>query len=203
MVLTEMPYSLTSALRQSKKACTACLEAASGGEGGISFILFKLTFELDFAPFQHELGQSSGLNLVNSINEGNRLSSFHSHVVRKGTASLPWMLLISSRWPVLLEIMEGRTPAVGNPSNICGHCQCLAASQTELRACRTFGQSGWPEVVVVHDQLVHLQRYGLHRGFELHAAVEDEDVEAAVALQDLCDGLGHAVHVPEVQQHQL
>lgn len=32
MVLTEIPYSFTSALRQSKKACTACLEAASGGE---------------------------------------------------------------------------------------------------------------------------------------------------------------------------
>lgn len=31
MVLTEMPYSSTSALRQSKKAWTACLEAASGG----------------------------------------------------------------------------------------------------------------------------------------------------------------------------
>lgn len=30
MVLTEMPYSSTSALRQSKKAWTACLEAASG-----------------------------------------------------------------------------------------------------------------------------------------------------------------------------
>lgn len=29
MVLTEIPYSSTSALRQSKKACTACLEAAS------------------------------------------------------------------------------------------------------------------------------------------------------------------------------
>lgn len=29
MVLTEMPYSSTSALRQSKKAWTACLEAAS------------------------------------------------------------------------------------------------------------------------------------------------------------------------------
>lgn len=31
MVLTEMPYSSTSARRQSKKAWTACLEAASGG----------------------------------------------------------------------------------------------------------------------------------------------------------------------------
>lgn len=31
MVLMEMPYSSTSALRQSKKAWTACLEAASGG----------------------------------------------------------------------------------------------------------------------------------------------------------------------------
>lgn len=30
MVLTEMPYSSTSALRQSKKAWTACLDAASG-----------------------------------------------------------------------------------------------------------------------------------------------------------------------------
>lgn len=29
MVLTEMPYSSTSALRESKKAWTACLEAAS------------------------------------------------------------------------------------------------------------------------------------------------------------------------------
>lgn len=29
MVLTEMPYSSTSALRQSKKAWTACLDAAS------------------------------------------------------------------------------------------------------------------------------------------------------------------------------
>lgn len=40
-----------------------------------------------------------------------------SHVVRKGTASFPWMLLTSSRWPVLLEIIEGSTPAAGNPSN--------------------------------------------------------------------------------------
>lgn len=44
MVLTEMPYSLTSALRQSKKACTACLEAASGGEGGISFYFIQVDF---------------------------------------------------------------------------------------------------------------------------------------------------------------
>lgn len=36
-----MPYSLTSALRQSKNACTACFEAASGGEDGISFISHK------------------------------------------------------------------------------------------------------------------------------------------------------------------
>ena len=32
MVLTEMPYSSTSALRQSKKAWTACLDAASGAK---------------------------------------------------------------------------------------------------------------------------------------------------------------------------
>lgn len=108
------------------------------------------------------------------------------------------MLLISSRWPVLLEIMEGRTPAVGN---VWSHC--LRPSQVHLELCPTFGQSGRSKVVVVHDQLVHLQRDGLHGGFKLHAAVEDEDVEAAVALQDLCDGLGHAVHVPKVQQHQL
>lgn len=67
----------------------------------------------------------------------------------------------------------------------------------------TFGQCGRSKVVVVHDQLVRLQRDGLRRGFDLHAAVEDEDVEAAVALQDLCDGLGHAVHVPEIQQNQF
>lgn len=138
-----------------------------------------------------------------AILQGGTRSS-HSHVVRKGTASFPWMLLTSSRWPVLLEIMEGRTPAVENPQQ---HLQSLPPSiptpDPELGACRTFGQGGWSKVVVLHDQLVHLQGYGLHGGFELHAAVEDEDVEAAVALQDLCDGLGHAVHVPEVQQHQF
>lgn len=113
------------------------------------------------------------------------------------------MLLISSRWPVLLEIMEGRTPAVGKTPATFAVSVAVSLPQTQLRGSRTFGQGGRSEVVVVHDQLVHLQRYGLHGGFELHAAVEDEDVEAAVALQDLCDGLGHVVHVPEVQQHQL
>lgn len=83
--------------------------------------------------------------------------SSHSHVVRNGTASFPWMLLTSSRWPVLLEIMEGRTPAVDNPEQ---HLQSSSPrpphTQTELRDCRTFSQSGWSKVVVVHDQLVHL-----------------------------------------------
>lgn len=36
MVLTEMPNSSTSALRQSKKAWTACLEAASGAHFNLS-----------------------------------------------------------------------------------------------------------------------------------------------------------------------
>lgn len=40
MVLTEMPYSSTSALRQSKKACTACLEAASGRKVSVLFFFF-------------------------------------------------------------------------------------------------------------------------------------------------------------------
>lgn len=43
MVLTEMPYSSTSALRQSKKAWTACLEAASGRTRRVKRIFTLLT----------------------------------------------------------------------------------------------------------------------------------------------------------------
>ncbi|TNN52839.1 hypothetical protein EYF80_036939 [Liparis tanakae] len=113
MVLTEMPYSSTSARRQSKNAWTACLEAESGPD---------------------------------------------------------------------------KTHSIFRP-------ECFRWS--------TFGQRGRAEVVVVHQHLVHLQRRALSRSLELQAAVEDEDVQAAVTLQDLRDHLRHAVQVPELQQHQL
>lgn len=67
----------------------------------------------------------------------------------------------------------------------------------------TFSQRDGPKVVVVHEEFVRLQSQRLRRSFDLHAAVEDEDVQAAKALQNLGDGLGRAVHIPEVQQHQL
>lgn len=65
----------------------------------------------------------------------------------------------------------------------------------------TFGQGDRPKVVYIHDCLVHFQREGLHWRFDLHAAVADQDVHTAEALEDLCDDAGHTVHVTEIQQH--
>ena len=67
----------------------------------------------------------------------------------------------------------------------------------------TFGQSYGSKVVHVHDGLVQLQRHVLHRSFHLHAAVDDEDVQAAVAFQHLWDHIRQALHVTEVNQHQF
>lgn len=121
----------------------------------------------------------------------------HSHAVRKGTASFPWMLLTRIRWPLLLEIMEGSTPATETLSLI------SAPYQHHLLQSPTFSQRDGPKVVVVHEEFVRLESQGLRRSFDLHAAVENEDVQAAVTLQNLGDGLCRAVHVPKVQQHQL
>lgn len=67
----------------------------------------------------------------------------------------------------------------------------------------TFSQSDGSKVVVVHEELVRLQRQTLRRSLDLHAAVEDEDVQAAVAVQNLSHRHRHAVHVSKVQQHEL
>lgn len=69
--------------------------------------------------------------------------------------------------------------------------------------CSTFCQSNGSKVVHVHDVPVHLQGQVLSGGFDLHAAVEDQDVHAAIALHHLGSHVFHAVHIAEVQQHQF
>lgn len=67
----------------------------------------------------------------------------------------------------------------------------------------TFSQGAGSKVVDVHDVPVHLQRDVLYGGLQLHAAVTDQDVHAAVAVHHLGYHVLHALHVTEVQQHQL
>lgn len=67
----------------------------------------------------------------------------------------------------------------------------------------TFSQSAGAKVVDVHDVSVYFQRDVLHWGLQLHAAVTDQDIHAAVTVHNLGHHLLHALHVAEVQEHQL
>lgn len=67
----------------------------------------------------------------------------------------------------------------------------------------TFGQSAGAEVVNVHDVSFQSQGDTLHRGLQLHAAVTDQHIHTAVTLHHLSHHVLHALHVTEVQDHQL
>lgn len=67
----------------------------------------------------------------------------------------------------------------------------------------TLNQCDGPKVVDVHDNPVHLEGQTLYRSFHLHAAVEDEDIQTSVTLQDLRDDLRNTLHITEVQLHQF
>lgn len=64
----------------------------------------------------------------------------------------------------------------------------------------TFGQGDGPKVVGIHDLFVELQRDLIGRPLHLHAGVVDEDVHAAVAIQDFLCHILHTADVCEVQQ---
>lgn len=83
MVLTEMPYSSTSALRQSKKAWTACLEAASGGNVTNFSLLYNSragNWDLDSLHLHPALHH----RLVNDVTESHDLCALEP-VVRSGS----------------------------------------------------------------------------------------------------------------------
>lgn len=67
----------------------------------------------------------------------------------------------------------------------------------------TFGQSAGAEVVNVHDVSIQLEGDTLHRGLQLHAAVTDQHIHTAITLHQLSHHFLHAVHIAEVQYHQL
>lgn len=67
----------------------------------------------------------------------------------------------------------------------------------------TFGQGAGAEVVNVHDVSVQIQGNTLCRGPKFHAAVEDQHIHTAVTLNYLRHHVLHAIHVAEVQYHQL
>lgn len=68
---------------------------------------------------------------------------------------------------------------------------------------KTFGQGDGSKVIGVHDLFVKLQRNLMGRSFHLHAGIADEDVHAAVAIQDLFGHILDAADVREVQEDQL
>lgn len=67
----------------------------------------------------------------------------------------------------------------------------------------TFSQSAGAEVVNVHDVSVQFQGGTLDGSLQLHAAVTDQHIHAAVTLHHLSHHVLHAVHITEVQDHQL
>ncbi len=71
----------------------------------------------------------------------------------------------------------------------------------EILWCFTLNQRDRPKVVHIHDDPVHLEGQTLYRSFHLHTAIEDENIQTAVTLQDLRDHLRNALHVTEVQLH--
>lgn len=67
----------------------------------------------------------------------------------------------------------------------------------------TFGKTARAKVIDVHDVSVHFQRDALDRGLQLHAAVADQHIYASITFHQINHHVLHAVHVTEVQDHQL
>lgn len=137
IVLTIIPYSSTSARRESKNACTACFEAESeithahththkqdathpllrlipyvAEEILCLIIILNCTVQescaSDYENYKSFFESATGF-LSHTCNRGICNASIQE--VLKGIASLPWMLLTNRMWPDLLDIIAGRTPA--------------------------------------------------------------------------------------------
>ena len=67
----------------------------------------------------------------------------------------------------------------------------------------TFGQYDGSKVIGIHDLFVELQRNLMGRSLHLHAGIVDEDIHAAVAIQDLFGHILDTADVWEIQEDQL
>lgn len=107
--------------------------------------------------------------------------------------------LLEEHLPHYLDILAFRLKRSRRTNII----QIISEAYFLRNVCPTFGQSAGTKVVNVHDVSFQFQGDTLHRGLQLHAAVTDQHIHTAVTLHHLSHHVLHALHVTEIQDHQL
>ncbi|TRY83781.1 hypothetical protein DNTS_025266 [Danionella cerebrum] len=170
-----IPNSSTSARRLSKKACTACFEAASETPRGI--IMNSFLPVISYLISEELTAGSEGQGQL-------ALDAADQHKLTAASAD------------------HGREQTCDNKHAV---SRAVEGEDTAppARTGGTFGERRRAEVVDVHEGSVHIEREIERRSLELQTAVTNTHIHTAETLEDLSAHALRLLHVTEVQQHQL
>lgn len=148
--------------------------------------MIKETLNLPFSGRTHKVWTF--------VRNWTHMSSWKGQPVYPGRCSPGWCALTFERSWLEEHLPQASTSTSDEEHNLWGSFRKIPP---------TFGKSAGPKVVDVHDVSVRLQRDAPSGSLELHAAVADQHIHAAVTLHHLRHHLLHAGHVTEIQDHQL